>query len=123
MQAFLSSFCNLSQKCVKTTSWIGSFNRNRGRNAWACVLGEPIHGLEAWVLGEVCPSTNQREFTVLKCKDYLGHVSYCVILEIIDLGTSYETGEELHLLSVKLSLLLLFSLSDGYLEKLPSIFL
>lgn len=46
-------------------------------------------------------------------------MSYCVILEILDLGTSYETGEELHLLSVKLSLLLLFSLSDGYLENYP----
>lgn len=46
-------------------------------------------------------------------------MSYCGILEIIDLGTSYETGEELHLLSVKLSMLLSFSLSDGYLENYP----
>lgn len=52
---FCPHFATFSQKCVKTTSWIGSFNRNRGRNAWACVPGEPIHGLEAWVLGEVCP--------------------------------------------------------------------
>lgn len=46
-------------------------------------------------------------------------MSYCVIVEIIDLGTSYETGEELDFLSVKLSLLLLFSVSDGYLESYP----
>lgn len=66
-----SSFFDLSIRCVKTMAWIGSFSRNRCRNAWACVPTEPIRRLGLMSLVRRAPKQLKAIF-ILKTWGLLG---------------------------------------------------